>query len=141
MFSNLQHRRYIPFTNHILIISLDIKWLFGCVSAVKALYMDAAAKFVEEGHDTTARPAAQATGRKKTAAKEKNKKSDSAESVGQGLVLVGDIGFEKYKTASGYLKAKKQSNHGRFSEASVGFGNLSAIAIILEQQQDEQGKL
>ncbi|KAL0046084.1 hypothetical protein WJX82_001939 [Trebouxia sp. C0006] len=82
-----------------------------------------------------------ATGRKKTAAKDKNKKSNSAESVGQGLVLVGDIGFEKYKTASDYLKAKKQSNQGRFSEASVGFGNLSAIASILEQQQDEQGKL
>ncbi len=83
----------------------------------------------------------QATGRKKTAAKEKNKKSDSAESVGQGLVLVGDIGFEKYKTASDFLKAKKQSNQGRFSEASVGFGNCSAIASILEQQQDKQGKL
>lgn len=83
----------------------------------------------------------QATGRKKTAAKDKNKKSNSAESVGQGLVLVGDIGFEKYKTASDFLKAKKQSNQGRFSEASVGFGNLSAIASILEQQQDEQGKL
>jgi len=55
---------------------------------------------------------------------------------------VGDIGFEKYKTASDYLKAKKQSNPGRFSEASVGFGNLSAIASILEQQQqDEQGRL
>ncbi len=54
---------------------------------------------------------------------------------------MGDIGFEKYKTASDYLKAKKQSNQGRFSEASVGFGNLSAIASILEQQQDEQGKL
>lgn len=85
-----------------------------------------------------------ATGRKKTAAKKKSKKGDSAESVGQGLVLVGDIGFEKYKTASDYLKAKKQLNEGRFSEASVGFGNLSAIASILEQQQqqqDEQGKL
>ncbi|DBA98759.1 TPA: hypothetical protein ACH3X1_014530 [Trebouxia sp. C0004] len=83
-----------------------------------------------------------ATGRKKTAAKEKNKKTNSAESVGQGLVLVGDIGFEKYKTAFDYLKAKKQSNQGRFSEASVGFGNLSAIASVLEQQkqQDEQGK-
>lgn len=56
---------------------------------------------------------------------------------------MGDIGFENYKTASDYLKAKKQSNQGRFSEASVGFGNLSAIASILEQQQqqDEQGKL
>lgn len=55
---------------------------------------------------------------------------------------MGDIGFENCKTASDYLKAKKQSNQGRFSEASVGFGNLSAIASILEQQQqDEQGKL
>lgn len=85
-------------------------------------------KIVDSGHDTTACSAAQATGRKKTTAKEEKTKSDS-EPVAQGLVLVGDVGFEKYKTASEYLKAKKQSNQGRFSEASVGFGNLSLIHI------------
>ncbi len=72
----------------------------------------------------------QATGKRASA-----KKSGKPEPIAQGLVLVGDIGFEKYKSASDYLKARKASSQGRFSEASVGFGNLSAIAGILEQQQ------
>ena len=86
----------------------------------------------------------QATGKKKAALNRKKQSKEAEDDevpVAHGLVLVGDVGFENFKTASKYLKARKLLNEGRLNETSVGFGNLSAIAGIIEQQQqDATGK-
>lgn len=69
----------------------------------------------------------QATGKRATT---KQKTDGSSEAVGQGLVLVGDIGLEKHKSAKELLKAGTEA-----TSAPIGFGNLSLLAEILEQQQ------
>ena len=77
----------------------------------------------------------QATG-KKSAGKVKN--ADGLVPAAKGLVLVGDIGYENYSTASEYLKARKKRHpDGSLMETSVGFGNLAALVHVIEQQQQQ----
>ena len=73
----------------------------------------------------------QASGR--PAAVKENSKAEWP--AAKAVVLVGDVGFEQYKSASEYSKSKKKPGHAReFGEASVGFGNLSPLVGVIEQQ-------
>ena len=59
----------------------------------------------------------------------------------EAVVLVGDVGFEQYKSASEYFKSKKKPGHAHeFNEASVGFGNLSPLISIIEEQQQQDAQ-
>jgi hypothetical protein len=50
----------------------------------------------------------------------------------------GDVGLEGFKTGSDYLRAREKAGQGRLGEPSLGFGNLSAIAGIIEQEQQKE---
>ena len=59
----------------------------------------------------------------------------------EAVVLVGDIGFEQYKSASEYLKSKQKPGHAHeLGEASVGYGNLSPLVGIIEEQQQRDAQ-
>lgn len=71
----------------------------------------------------------QATGKKKSVIQG----SSGAElPPAQALLLVGDVGLDKYRNGAQYIKEQKGL---RFGEGSVGFGNLSPVATIIEMQQ------
>ena len=79
----------------------------------------------------------QASGR--PAAVKENSKAEWP--AAKAVVLVGDVGFEQYKSASEYFKSKKKPGHAHeFNEASVGFGNLSPLISIIEEQQQQDAQ-
>ena len=76
----------------------------------------------------------QATGKKKTP---KQEGISDAMSPAQALVVVGDVGLDKYRSATQYIEEQKQKGL-RVGLGSVGFGNLSPLAAIIEQQAEEK---
>ena len=75
-----------------------------------------------------------------TSGRKADVKEDSSivQPAAKAVVLVGDVGFEQYKSASKYMKTRKKPGHTReFGEASVGFGNLSPLASIVDEQQQQ----
>ena len=75
----------------------------------------------------------QASGRKAAVKEDSSKLQPAA----KAMVLVGDVGFEQYRSASEYRKNKKKLGQARFGEASVGFGNLSPLVDVIEKQRQE----
>ena len=78
----------------------------------------------------------QASGRKAATKEDSSKIRLAAKAV----VLVGDMGFEQYKTAAEYMQSKKEAGENAGSIGPVGFGNLSPLVSIVEEQlrQDVQ---
>lgn len=72
----------------------------------------------------------QATGKKKTAKPQSNTEGLSP---AQALLLVGDVGLEKYRSGLQYIMEQKGLR--MVLRAGSGFGNLSTLASIIEQQQ------
>lgn len=70
----------------------------------------------------------QATGKKKTA---KQESSTDALPPAQALLLVGDVGLDKFRSGQQYLKQNKGLTLG----FRPGFDNLSPLADIIQQQQ------
>lgn len=76
----------------------------------------------------------QANGR--TAAVEKD--SNAEWPAAKAVMLMGDVGFEKYRNASEVTKSMKTPGHARqFGEATVtvAFRNLSPLVGVMEEQQ------
>lgn len=74
----------------------------------------------------------QANGRTAAVKKDSNAEWPAAKAV----VLMGDVGFEKYRNASDFRKSMKTPGHARqFGEASVAFRNLSPLVGLMEEQQ------
>lgn len=72
----------------------------------------------------------QASGRKAAVTED----SSTLQPAAKALVLVGDVGFEQYRSASEYRKILQKPGQARFGEASVGFGNLSPLVDVVEKQ-------
>lgn len=80
----------------------------------------------------------QASGNKSTSVKEDSRAEWPA---AKAMLLVGDLGIEQYKSASEYMKNRKKPGHTRESEeTSVGFGNLSPLVGVIEEQQQQHAQ-
>ena len=56
-----------------------------------------------------------------------------------GLFLVGDMGFEGYKSIPQFLRAEaKKQARGEMTGVAIGFANIATHAAILEQQQQSR---
>ena len=65
--------------------------------------------------------------------------SNAAWPAAKAVVLVGDVGAEQYQSASDYLQSKKKGGGAHvFGEAPVGFGNLSPLVGVIEEQQQQE---
>ena len=54
----------------------------------------------------------------------------SAAASGQGLLLVGDIGFEDHKTSEGYMESPEKDTKAVYS-----FQDVSPLANVLKEQE------
>lgn len=82
----------------------------------------------------------QATGKKKhdaTGNKDSLQQLDLS-TVGRGVILIGDLGFEQYKSGAQYVKQKRKMGQQGMVESSVGFGNVSMLGGWVEQQHSSE---
>ena len=82
----------------------------------------------------------QAMGRKGHAAQQKKHSAPNLDvnAVGQGLFLIGDVGFEKCKSGSQFTKDRqKQRQEGQLVDPLVGYSNISLLGGFIKWQQDD----
>lgn len=80
----------------------------------------------------------QATGKKShtTAVQKDAAPNLDMDQVGRGILLMGSLGLEEYKSGSACVNEKHKKGEQLVGQASVGFGNVSKLGMRLKQQAD-----
>lgn len=63
--------------------------------------------------------------------------SSTPQLAAKALMLVGDMGFEQYRSATEYRKNKLKAGQPIFEAVSAGFGNVALLVDILEKQRHQ----
>ena len=84
----------------------------------------------------------QATGKKKSGkhSSSGSSSSSSEQLAGKGMLLVGDVGIDSFRSVRHYLsfEAKTRATRKTQTGYAIGFDNIASHAAILEQQQQSR---